>query len=337
MKIAISGLNNTDNPAPGIPLAKSLKDEYELIGFSYDPNEPGDYMGLTSKNYLMPYPSLGFEELKNRLLHIKEQSGLDAIIPNLDAELPLYIKYQDEIEAMGIKLCLPSEENFELRNKNRLDTLSKRLQITYPKTFEIGSVEELKSVSEELDFPLMIKGNYYKAYMSQNLESAIENFYKISNEWGFPILVQEVVEGEEVNLVGVADGKGELKGAVGIKKLTTTDIGKIWTGITIHNEKLLNIAKEFAKQTGWKGPFELECMVNMNSIYLIEINPRFPAWVYFATAIGINLPKMVIEIMEGKEIEPQFDYPQNKMYVRYVDELVTDFSNFITLLSTKEL
>ena len=337
MKIALSGLNNTDNPAPGIPLAKSLKDDYELIGLSYDPNEPGDYMGLTSKNYLMPYPSLGFEELKNRLLHIKEQSGLDAIIPNLDAELPLYIKYQEEIEAMGIKLCLPSEENFELRNKNKLDTLSEKLQITYPKTFEIGSVEELKSVSEELEFPLMVKGNYYKAYMSHNLESAIENFYKISNEWGFPVLVQEVVEGEEVNLVGVADGKGELKGAVSIKKLTTTDIGKIWTGITIHNEKLLHIAKEFAKQTGWKGPFELECMVNMNSIYLIEINPRFPAWVYFATAIGINLPKMVIEIMEGKEVEPQLDYPQNKMYVRYVDELITDFSNFITLLSTKEL
>jgi len=211
------------------------------------------------------------------------------------------------------------------------------LSITYPKTFEISSIEELKTAAEELEFPLMVKGNYYKAYMSHNLESAIENFYKISNEWGFPVLVQEVVEGEEVNLVGVADGKGELKGAVSIKKLTTTDIGKIWTGITIHNEKLLNIAKEFAKETGWKGPFELECMVNMNSVYLIEINPRFPAWVYFATAIGINLPDMVVNIMEGKDVESQFDYPPNKMYVRYVDELVTDFSDFIKLLSTKEL
>jgi carbamoyl-phosphate synthase large subunit len=337
MKIAISGLNNTDNPAPGIPLAKSLKDKYELIGFSYDPNEPGDYMGMTSKNYLMPFPSLGFEELHARLEYIQKEQGIDAIIPNLDAELPLYIKYQDQIEKMGIKLCLPSEENFELRNKNQLDTLSNQLDITYPKTFEVSTIEELKTVSEELEFPLMVKGNYYKAYMAHNFESAVENFHKISNEWGFPILIQEVVEGEEINLVGVADGKGELKGAVSVKKLTTTDVGKIWTGITIQNEKLISIAKDFAKQTGWKGPFELECMVNMNSIYLIEINPRFPAWVYFATAIGINLPQMVVEIMEGKEVEPQFDYPSNKMYVRYVDELVTDFSNFMKLLSTKEL
>jgi len=338
MIIALSGLNNTDNPAPGIPVAKSLKDNHTLIGLSYDPNEPGNYMqDMTEKIYLMPYPSLGFEELKTRLEHIKSISNIEAIIPNLDAELPLYIKYQDEIEKMGIKLCLPTEENFELRNKNRLTKLSESLEMTYPKTHEISSVEELQKITETSSFPLMVKGNYYKAYMSHNLESAIENFYKISNEWGFPVLIQEVVTGEELNLIGVGDGKGELKGAVTIKKLTTTDIGKIWTGITIKNDRLMHIAKEFVAQTKWKGPFELECIVNMNKVYMIEINPRFPAWVYFATDIGINLPQMVVDIMQDKEFESQLDYPENKMYVRYTGEFVTDFKDFFTLLSTKEL
>ncbi len=337
MKIAVSGLNNTDNPAPGIPVIKSLKNNHELIGLSYDPNEPGNYMGMTKKNYLMPYPSLGYEELKQRLLYIKEKENIEAIIPNLDAELPLYIKYQDEIEAMGIKLCLPSLENFELRNKNKLDSLSKELDISYPKTIEVTSIEELKKASEELNFPMMVKGNYYKAYMAHNFESAVEYFYKISNEWGFPILTQEVVSGQEINLVGVADGRGELKGAVAIKKLTTTDVGKIWTGITIQNEKLISIAKDFAKKTKWKGPFELECMVNMNNVYLIEINPRFPAWVYFATEVGVNLPEMVVNILNGKEFKSNLEYQPNKMYVRFVEELVTDFTDFTTLLSKKEL
>ena len=337
MKIAISGLNNTDNPAPGIPVIKSLKDKNTLIGFSYDPNEPGNYMGMVDKTYLMPFPSLGFDELKNRLEYIQEKEGLEAVIPNLDAELPVYIKYQKEIEDMGIKLCLPSLENFELRNKNKLDTLSQDLGMTYPKTYEISSIKELDDCTKESNFPLMIKGNYYKAYMAHNLESAIEYFYKISNEWGFPVLVQEVVQGEELNLVGVGDGEGTLAGAVAIKKLTTTDIGKIWTGVTIQNEKIMNIAKEFVKQTSWRGPFELECIVNMNNVYMIEINPRFPAWVYFATEIGVNLPQMVADIMQNKKITPQLTYPQNKMYVRYTGEFVTDFTDFMKLLSTKEL
>ena len=339
MKVAVSGLNNTDNPAPGIPVIKSILDKNSIIGLSYDPNEPGNYMHLTQKNYLMPYPSLGFEELQERLKYIQESEGLDAIIPNLDAELPLYIKYQDEIEKMGIKLCLPSLENFELRNKNRLDPLAKELNMTYPKTYEISSEKELYEIAQKsgTEFPLMIKGNYYKAYMAHNIESAVENFYKISNEWGFPVLVQEVVKGEELNLVGVADGKGNLKGAVAIKKLTTTEIGKIWTGVTIVNDKLMQIAKDFVAHTKWRGPFELECIVSQNNIFMIEINPRFPAWVYFATEIGINLPQMLLDIMDSKEVEERLTYPQNKMYVRYTGEFVTDFTDFMKLLSTKEL
>ena len=338
MKVAVSGLNNTDNPAPGIPVIKSIQKNHDIIGLSYDPNEPGNYMGLSEKNYLMPYPSLGFAELKARLLHIKEQSGVDAIIPNLDAELPLYIKYQKEIEDLGIKLCLPSAENFELRNKNKLDKLSEDLGITYPKTYEISSVAELQKILDEGSaFPLMIKGNYYKAYKAYNFESAVSYFYNIANEWGFPVLVQEVVTGEEINLVGVGDGEGTLVGAVAIKKLTTTEIGKIWTGVTIKNEKLMQIAQAFVAQTKWRGPFELECMINMNQLYMIEINPRFPAWVYFATEIGVNLPLMVTEIMQNRPITVQLEYPQNKMYVRYTGEFVTDFTDFMKLLATKEL
>ena len=337
IKIAVSGLNATDNPAPGIPVAKSLKDEFEIIGLSYDPNEPGNYLDIIKKTYLMPYPSLGFDTLIDRLKEIKQKEDISIIIPCLDAELPLYIKYQDKIEELGIKVVLPSEVNFELRNKNKLDKLSQDLGITYPKTFEISSIDDLHRVSHELTYPFMVKGNYYKAYMAYNFESAIEYFYKISNEWGFPILIQQVVSGEELNLVGVGDGKGNLTGAVTIKKLTTTDIGKIWTGITIEHKPMMEVAKKFIEKTSWKGPFELECIVNGDDVFMIEINPRFPAWMYFATGVGVNLAKQLVDIANNKEVKPNLSYDAGKMYVRFTDEVITDFSAFSTLMSKKEL
>ncbi len=120
MKIAVSGLNNTDNPAPGIGVAKSLK-EHQIVGLSYDPNEPGVYQdGLFSAIYLMPYPTLGFEEFRTRIKKIKKESGIEIAIPNLDAELPLYIKYQDKIREDGIKTYLPTLEAFEAREKSKL-------------------------------------------------------------------------------------------------------------------------------------------------------------------------------------------------------------------------
>jgi carbamoyl-phosphate synthase large subunit len=336
-KIAISGLNATDNPAPGIPIAKSLQGDYEIIGLSYDPNEPGNYLDLISKTYLMPYPSLGFDEMYARIKQIKEKEDISMIIPCLDAELPLYIKYQDEIEQLGIKVVLPSEENFELRNKNKLDKLSQELNIIYPKTFEITSIDDLQKITKEISYPIMVKGNYYKAYKAYNLDSAIDYFYKISNEWGFPILIQEVVSGEELNLVGVANGKGDLTGAVTIKKLTTTDIGKIWTGITIEHKPMMQLAQKFVEQTKWKGPFELECIVDNDDVFLIEINPRFPAWVYFATGVGINLPQQLINIANNQDVKTQLQYEVGKMYVRFTGEVIVDFSEFATLMSKKEL
>jgi len=334
MKIAISGLNATDNPAPALGVAKSLKGN-ELVGFSYDVNEPANYLDVFNKKYLMPFPTLGIEELIDRLKQIKP----DLIIPCLDAELPLYIKYQDEFNKMGIKTFLPTLESFELRNKNKLAKLSDELNLNYPKTYEISSIKEITDLIREnkLEFPFMVKGNYYKAYKTTNIEEAIEHFYTISNEWGFPILLQKMVKGEEINLVGLGDGEGNLVGAVSIKKLTTTSLGKIWSGITIDNKKLLQTAKDFVKATNWKGPFELECMSDGEVVNMIEINPRFPAWVYFATEVGVNLPQMLVKLANGEKVEQNLDFEIGKMYVRFTDEVVVDFKEFINLMSKKEL
>ena len=335
MKIAISGLNNTDNPAPGIGVAKSLIGN-ELIGLSYDANEPGIYQGIFEKVYLMPYPSLGIDELKKRLSYIKEKSDIEAVIPNLDAELPLYIKYQNEIENLGIKTYLPSLECFEMRDKSKLAEFSEKLGVKHPKTIAITSLDDLYKAIQEIGFPVMIKGNYYKAYRANNLDEAIEFYYKISNEWGFPLLVQQVVSGIEINYVGLGDGK-ELVGGVGIKKLTTTDLGKVWSAVSIKNEELFNLAKKFVENTGWRGAFEIEAISDGKDIYLIEINPRFPAWVYFATSLGVNLPQMMIKLMNNEKVEKKLSYPVEKMYVRYVEERVAEFRDFTTLIAKKEL
>jgi len=336
MKIALSGLNNIDNPAPGIPVAKSLIGKHTLIGLSYDPNEPGIYQGMFEKIFLMPYPSLGYEEFKKRIVEIRKKSGVEAIIPNLDAELPLYIKYQNEIENLGIKTFLPSLECFEMRDKSKLPEFSTKLGVKHPKTMEVVSLDDLIKATKELGFPVMVKGNYYKAYKAFSLDEAIDYYYKISNEWGFPLLVQEVINGNEINFVGIGDGEKLIAG-VGIKKLTTTELGKVWSAISIKNDNLYNVSKKFVETVGWKGAFEFEAMSDGKEIYLIEINPRFPAWVYFATMLGINLPEIMVRLINGEKVEKNFSYPVEKMYVRYVEETMTDFNKFSELVSKKEI
>ncbi len=338
MIVAISGINDTDNPGPGIGVARSLKEadfSIKTVGLSFNVQDPGNYMDFViDKSYILTYPSHGWEPIFERLLYIKNSFGLDAIIPTLDAELPQYIKYQEDLHRAGIKTFLPTLKQFELRSKENLDEVSKNLNITYPKTKKVFTVDQLKEAVKEIDFPCVVKGNYYKAYKVKSLPEAIYYFTEISNEWGFPILVQEIVKGEELNVVGAGDGEGKALGLVAIKKMTTTHLGKIWNGVTIKHNKLLKIAEDFVEKYKWKGPFELECIVDGDNIILIEINPRFPAWVYFATGVGVNLPKRVLDKMFGKSVDTSSDYESGKMMVRYTYELITDIEK-LSVLATK--
>jgi carbamoyl-phosphate synthase large subunit len=182
----------------------------------------------------------------------------------------------------------------------------------------------------------MIKGQYYKAHRVSTFNDAAKYFNAIAQEWGFPVLIQEVVNGEELNLTGVGDGQGGSLGMVAIKKHTTTDIGKIWSGVTIHHEGLEKVAENFIKETKWRGPFEIECIVESDNIQLIEINPRFPAWAYFATGVGINLPERIVKALLGENNNLQNSYPSGKMFVRYTDEIICDINQFSNLVTSGE-
>jgi len=340
--IAITGINAIDNPGPGVGVARSLKEDDALapniLGLAYDAMEPGLYMDwLFDRRYLMPYPSSEPTVLLERLQQIQDQVGLDCVIPNFDVELPLYIQCAADLEQMGIKTCLPTREQFALRNKARLPEVAKSIGIRTPETIALSSTQELDKAIADLGLPLMIKGPYYKAYRVSSPSEALQRFHQLAAEWGYPILVQQPVNGTELNLVGVGDGQGGHLGLVAIKKMSVTDLGKIWSGVTIHHPGLLEAAIAFLSSTRWRGPFELECMATADgAIYLIEINPRFPAWTYFATGVGINLPARMVRRMLGLPVPSMPDYEAGKFLMRYTYEIVTDVTPLQTLVTSGE-
>ncbi|OCR00485.1 carboxylate--amine ligase [Oscillatoriales cyanobacterium USR001] len=340
--IAITGINAVDNPGPGTGIARSLRENPEfpvqIIGLAYDAMEPGLYMDwLFDRRYIMPYPSADIEVFMDRIQQIQEEFGLDCIIPNFDVELPLYIRYAKELEALGIRTYLPNKAQFSLRNKAKLAEVAQNFGLLTPETIVVTSPKELEEATAKLKFPLMIKGPYYKAYRVSSQGEAVQRFYPLVAEWGYPIILQKIITGIELNLVGVGDGKGGHLGLVAIKKMGVTELGKIWSGLTIHHPGLIKAAEKFLQNTQWKGPFELECIADQDgAIYLLEINPRFPAWTYFATGVGINLPSRLVQAALGLPLSPIEAYSAGKLFMRYTYELVMDATPLQTLVSQGE-
>lgn len=326
--ICVTGLSASDSPAPGVAVLRSLAESglrQRHIGISYGVLDAGNYMAdLVSACYLAPYPNTGPHALLDRISEIHKTEHIDVILPTLDSELDNYIEIEPQLRYLGIKLLLPQKASLALRDKPTLAEKIPANIVQTPETVRISDVSGLRDSFDKLGFPLLVKGQYYEAHAAYSPEEAVGWFYKLASQWGIPVISQKMIRGEECNVAGLAK-RGKLYGAVAMKKLFLTDKGKAWSGVTIYNEKILEITRKMVNFLNWDGGFELEFIVETKTgdVYLVEMNPRFPAWVYLATAAGINLPAMHVALALGKNIEPKSEYSVGTVFIRHSrDEIV---------------
>ncbi len=345
LNIAISGLNNVDSPGPGIPVIRGIRESgnftSRIIGLAYENLEPGAYMHeFVDKTYKVPYPSEGVDSLMQRIQYIHEREKIDVLIPNFDSEIFVFIKLADKLKQMGIHTFLPTLEQFEERHKSNLNTFGKTHGIKVPENISVTSLEEIEQLrqKDKIEFPVVVKGKFYDAYVAKNPEQAAMYFAKISAQWGLPVVIQEFIKGTEVNIVALGDGEGRTIGAVSMRKQYITDKGKAWGGITLDDPSMLEYARKLIHSTRWRGGMELELIRTADhALYLIEINPRLPAWVYLAVAAGQNLPAAMVQLAIGEKIEPFEFYEVGKMFIRYSFDMICDLSEFQNLSTLGEL
>lgn len=341
--IAVSGLNNTDNPGPGIPVIRALRDwkgkDVRIIGLSYDHLEPGLYLPeWVDKSYQVPFPSAGSDNLMLRLKYIHSIEKLDFIFPNFDAELFTFMKMAPELQSMGIHTFLPGLEQFEERHKYRLPEFGEKYGLAVPKSLTLNSMNDIPPALAHFEFPVVVKGKFYEAYIAYSADQVHNYFHKIQAKWGLPVIFQQFIQGTEYNVVALGDGKGNTIGAVPMRKQYITDKGKAWAGITLDEPGLLEMTHKLISANHWRGGMELELIKDRNGkLYIVEINPRFPAWVYLAVAAGQNMPAAAVQLAFGEKVEAFTQYDVGKMFVRYSWDNIVNISDFEKISTLGEL
>jgi len=341
--VALTGLNNTDNPGPGVPVIRGIREsrdfEPRILGLAYENLEPAIYMDrVVDKTYQVPYPSEGTDVLVKRILEIHSKDPVDVLIPNFDAELYAFMRSEKVLGEAGIHTFLPTLEQFEERHKSNLPEFGKKYDLKVPFSKPITRIEEISGLKEDFDYPLMVKGKFYDAYLAYNEEQVRMNYNKITAKWGVPVIIQEFIKGTEVNVVALGDGEGNTIGAVPMRKQYITDKGKAWSGITLDDPKMLELTERIIKAMKWRGGMELELVKShRNEYFIIEINPRIPAWVYLAVGAGQNMPEALVKLALGQEVAPMKGYEVGKMFIRYSYDLITNVKEFEKLSTYGEL
>ncbi len=306
--VAITGLEGRDNPYPGCAVARALRaargDALELLGFAYEPTLTGSFRrDLFDAVYLTPLPGDPAAVLLRRLFEIHAAHPIDVLIPALDSELPLFANHRAEIEARGIRMLIPSADAVKKRYKQRLPAWAARHGIASPRT-EVVTDPTTFWKQPEWTFPCWLKGSLADAVRVDDEAEALAVYWRLAARWGYPVLAQMPVIGEEFDVCAVARRGGDAAALITIRKTVVSSAGKAIGAQVVDDPAVRAVAHKILRALEWEGPLELELMREASSgrLHLIEINARFPAWVGVTHDMGLNLPDIALRLALGEAL-----------------------------------
>jgi len=238
-----------------------------------------------------------------------------------------------------IQTLLPTLEAWQACQKPQLRELARACECHIPRSSNVVEASGLARAAHQIGYPVIVKGPYCGAVKVFTEAALFECFDYFMSAWGGPVILQECMTGGEFDVIAVGDGLGDADGYCAIRKTIVTEKGKGFGGITIRDAQLEAIARRLIRQLLWRGPIELEFIKQQSDseYYLIEINPRFPAWVDFPSMFDHNLPALMVETLLRGKAPVLPPYEVGKFFVRHSVDLLGDVNQLGQLTALGEL
>jgi diaminopimelate decarboxylase len=300
MRIYISGLYSGTNPQPGVGVARSLREAYPnatLIGVEYSNRCSGIHWPDVDELWLQrPWEEMNMEAYA---ADIKEALDSGALwISGFDLEL----MWLASVFPDGHRnLLTPQPAALKRMSKPAVEA-HKGLPVRIPTFISTEySNWELHSFCRQHDWKVWLKGPYYEAVRTHSWDAFESLRAMLARAWSTERLFLQVhVTGYEESVCFCAY-KGELIDCVYMRKRELTEEGKTWAGdVTQVPEEFVSELRRIVRELSWTGGAELEMVRDMEGqLWLLECNPRFPAWIHGSTLAGRNLPALLVERATG--------------------------------------
>ncbi|MCF6377989.1 hypothetical protein L2K70_10265 [Nocardioides KLBMP 9356] len=219
-------------------------------------------------------------------------------------------------------ILVPPVDALNRVSKGSAGQAAELLELQYPVTMAVASLADAFDFCETHGWRAWAKGERYEAVPVTHPGALAHALDRITKTWGGTPLLQADVAGAEESICFAAHD-GRLLGACAMRKTSMTPEGKTWSGrVTELSEADEKSLRTFVAETRWTGGGELELVreARTDERFLIDLNPRFPAWVHGATLAGFNLPARLVAAASGSTA-PTESSSGNPEFVRVVLEL----------------
>lgn len=295
-----------------------LKDEGIVYTADCDPTAPGLY--VSDKQFLVP--KVNDRDYISFLIKKCREEKIKLIIPLIDPELPVLAKAREFFLNEGI---IPFVSSYETVMKCYDKFLTYEFLIESflptPKTFLLR--DKIDTIKDNIMFPVIIKPRFGSASIGVQKCESLEDIEFYAKKIPNPIL-QEFLHGEEITIDVLCDFDSKPLSVVMRKRLKIR-AGEVERGITIKDERLLDLTLNLIEKLKPHGVVNIQCFLTSIGFYFTEINPRFGGGYPLSYYAGANFPEMIIKMIKGEKVEPEIGkYKEDILMLRYDEGVYID-------------
>jgi carbamoyl-phosphate synthase large subunit len=285
--------------APAVAVIQALRQQSEIpvrvVAADMDPLSVGFH--LTPERALIPAAS--DPDFIPRVLQVCQQHDVTVLFPIIDEELQTFADHAPAFRESGIQVVTNAPETVRVAKDKWLTYLwCRRHGVRMPRTWTPAQREH------SLSFPVMVKPRAGRGSVGVHL---VRSERELEDELarGGDLIIQEYVEGPEFTVDILTDPEGRVLSAVPRERLMTK-AGMCVKGRTVSRPQLLELSVHVAEAFPLtpRGNLQFKQSRRDGEYYLIEVNPKFGAGLPITIAAGVNMPLLLLKILQGERVAP---------------------------------
>lgn len=277
------------------------------------------------KFYLVP--RITAPDYLDKVLDICKKEKVDGVFSLIDPELSMLAKEKERFLAVG---TTPIISNYDLVetcfNKYRMYELFQNMGIPTAKCYM--SIEEFKEaqVAADIDYPVFVKPVCGSASMHINKVSSDEELEGLFHMYS-DLMIQEFMNGTEYGADVYIDMLSGKVTTLFVKEKIKMRAGETDKSVSIKDENLFAQIVKFVENAGFRGMIDIDIFKINDTYYFSEVNPRFGGGYPHAYECGINMPRQVINNLNGIVNEVSIgEYDENIVMMKYNEVMIRDMS-----------
>ena len=263
-------------------------------------------------------PRIDDKDYLNTILDICIKEKINGLISLIDPELSLISKNVEKFKEIGVKPILSDYDKVDICfNKYKMYQFLVENNINTARSYA-HKEEFYKDLENKLiEFPVFVKPIEGSASININ---KINNKEELEMLWNKEsgLLIQQFMNGEELGADVYIDMISNEIVSIFTKKKIKMRAGETDKSVSIKDEELFLFIKDFVEMAKFKGIIDIDIFKIDGKYYISEVNPRFGGGYPHAYESKVNIPRMIINNLEGKTNNEQIgNYDENVYMMKY--------------------